>query len=263
VSARRLVACGVGVLCAALTGGCSGFLQSKARPEQIYYLRAPSADSGQPPANAQPGDSAPGEGGDAATGSATHGEVAGRTAEGPGRRVAASLRVAHPLAGPGLDSSHIMLVQADHRMNFFAGSRWPGPIADVVEALAVETLRGSGEWSSVEDSASPFPSDYLLQVAVRRFEADYTVPGTAPQVHVVLDCIIGRRDGRDVIATFVASGTARAAANRLSEVVSAFEQAVDTALTALSQQAAQAVHAARGAAQNAERPAPSISGASQ
>jgi cholesterol transport system auxiliary component len=263
VSVRRLVACGVGVLCAALTGGCSGFLQSKAGPEQIYYLRAPSADSGQPPGNAQPAGSAPGVGGDAAAASATHEEVAGRAADGPNRRVGASLRVGHTRAGPGLDSSHIMLVQADHRMNFFAGSRWPGPTADIVEALAVETLRGSGEWSSVEDSRSPFPSDYLLQVAVRRFEADYTASGTTPEVHVALDCILGRREGRDVLATFVASGTARAAANRLSDVVAAFEQAVGTALTALSQQAAQAVRAARGAAQNAERPAPSISRASQ
>jgi ABC-type uncharacterized transport system auxiliary subunit len=263
VSLRRLAACGAGVLCAALTGGCAGFLQSKARPEQVYYLRAPAPDSGQPPGNAQPADSTPGEGGDAATASATHGKVTGRAAEGPNPRVGASLRVAHPLASPGLDSSHIMLVQADHRMNFFAGARWPGPIADVVEALAVETLRGSGEWSSVEDSTSPFPSDYLLHIAVRRFEADYTASGTAPEVHVAIDCIIGRREGRDVTATFVATGTARAAANRLSDVVSAFEQALDTALTALSQQAAQAVRAARGAAQNAERPAPSISRASQ
>src|SRR5207237_8519695 len=123
--------------------------------------------------------------------------------------------------GPGLGSSHIMRVQADHRMNFFAGSRWPAPVADVIEALAVETLRGSGDWSSVEDSTSPFPSDYLVQVAVRRFEADYTTPGGTPEVHVMLDRSIGRREGRGVIGTVVASGTARPAAHRLSEVVSA------------------------------------------
>ena len=225
MSRARLAACGVGVLCAALTGGCGGVLRSTARPEQVYYLRAPSTDSAQPSVSA-PGDGSP-------------------------RPPGASLRVAHPLTGPGLDSSHIMLIQADHRMNFFAGSRWPAPVADVIEALAVETLRGSGDWSSVEDSTSPFPSDYLVQVAVRRFEADYTTPGGAPEVHVMLDCIIGRREGRDVIATFVASGTARAAANRLSDVVSAFEQAADSALTALSQQAAQAVRAARTAARAA------------
>jgi hypothetical protein len=66
-----------------------------------------------------------------------------------------------------------------------------------------------------------------------------------------------------VIASFVAAGSAPAAANRLSEVVSAFEQALGTALGALSQQAAQAVSSAQGAAQNVERPAPSISRASQ
>jgi ABC-type uncharacterized transport system auxiliary subunit len=157
-----------------------------------------------------------------------------------------------------------MLVQADHRMNFYIGSRWPAPVADVLEALAVETLRASGAWTSVEDSTSPFPSDYLLQVAVRRFEADYTAGGAFPEVHVTLDCIIGTRAGRDVVATFLASGTALATANRVGDVVSAFEQATGAALGALSQQAAQAVRAAaERAAQNGEKPTPSSSRQSQ
>ena len=128
------------LLCTMLILGCSGLFHSTAHPEQTYYLRPPAVAAG----------------------------------EGALRGAGASLRVGHPLADPGLDSSHIMLVQADHRMNFYAGSRWPAPAADVIEALAVETLRASGGWRSVEDSTSPFPSDYLLQVAVRRFEADYT-----------------------------------------------------------------------------------------
>ena len=240
------VAVGLGLLCAALSGGCVSGLKSNARPEQVYYLRAPALEA------------TPSEG------SAPSADAASNHAAGePRQRIGASLRVSHPLAAPGLESSHIMLVQADHRMNFYTGSRWPAPIADVVEALAVETLRGSGVWSSVEDSTSPFPSDYLLQLTVRRFEADYTAKGVAPEVHVTLDCILGRREGRQVIASFVAAGSAPAAANRLSEVVSAFEQALGTALGALSQQAAQAVSSAQGAAQNVERPAPSISRASQ
>ena len=222
----------VPLLCTILTGGCSGLFHSTAHPEQTYYLRAPAAAAG----NGAPAAAA----------------------------VAASLRVGHPVAAPGLDSSHIMLVQADHRMNFYIGSRWPAPVADVLEALAVETLRASGAWTSVEDSISPFPSDYLLQVAVRRFEADYTAGGAVPEVHVTLDCIIGRRAGRDVVATFMVSGAALATANRLSDVVSAFEQATGAALGALSQQAPQAVRAAaEHAAQNQDRPTPSISRQSQ
>jgi len=222
----------VPLLCTILSGGCSGLFHSTAHPEQTYYLRAPAAAAG----NGAPATAA----------------------------VAGSLRVGHPVAAPGLDSSHIMLVQADHRMNFYIGSRWPAPVADVLEALAVETLRASGAWTSVEDSTSPFPSDYLLQVAVRRFEADYTAGGAVPEVHVTLDCIIGRRAGRDVVATFVVSGAALATANRLSDVVSAFEQATGAALGALSQQATQAVRAAaEHAAQNEDRPTPSISRQSQ
>ena len=214
-------------LLSALLAGCSGLFQSTQRPEQIYYLRPPAA--------------------------------AGAAAALP-----LSVRVGHPLASPGLESPHIMLLQADHRMNFYTGSRWPASVPDVIEALTVQTLRASGDWASVEDSRSPFPSNYLLQVAVRRFDADYTSAGAAPEVRVVLDCTIGRREGRDVVATFVAEGMASAAANRLSDVVAAFEQASGAALSALAQRAAQAARAdnERGA-QNAASPAPSSSRPSQ
>jgi ABC-type uncharacterized transport system auxiliary subunit len=197
----------------ALLAGCTGLLHSNALPEQIYYLRAPPAAGGAPAAT----------------------PVAAITATG------ASLRVATPLANPGLDSARIMLVQADHRMNFYAGSRWPGTAPEVIGALAVETLRTSGEWNWVQDSASAFPADYLLHITLRRFEADYSAGGGAPQVQVVLDCTLGRREGREVIASFVAQGAATAAADRMSEVVAAFEQATRAALQSLSQQAGEAL----------------------
>jgi cholesterol transport system auxiliary component len=204
-------------------GGCSGLLHSNVKPEQIYYLRAPA------------GQTAP------ATGTA--GSTAATSDAAAPAPMPASVRVGQPVTDPGLDGAHIMLLQSDHRMNFYSGSRWPAPAPALIEALAVQTLRASGAWSSVQDSASPFPSDYLLQVHVRRFEADYTEGGAAPVVRVVLDCTIGRRQGREVLAAFTASGAASASANRLAEVVGAFEQASGTALEQLSQQAAQAVHA--------------------
>jgi ABC-type uncharacterized transport system auxiliary subunit len=76
----------------------------------------------------------------------------------------------------------------------------------------------------------------------------------------VLDCIIGRREGRDVVATFVASASAPAAANRLAEVVAAFEQATASALGELAQQSSQAARAdaQQRSAQNAANPDASI-----
>jgi cholesterol transport system auxiliary component len=224
-----------------LLSGCTGLFHSDARPEQTYYLRAAGAEA-----------SADSTGG-AVNDSASSGTVTPATG--------LSLRVGHISAGPGLESPHIMLVQPDHRMNFYSGSRWPAPAPELIEALAVQTLRASGAWSSVEDSASPFPSEYLLQVALLRFEADYTGgAAAAPVVHVVLDCIMGRREGRDVVATFVASASAPAAANRLAEVVAAFEQATTSALGELAQQSSQAerADAQQRSAQNAANPDASI-----
>ena len=235
---RPLALRGIPLLCVCLAG-CSGLFKSTAPPEQIYFLRAPSAAGTST----------------RAAGSTT---AAGSTSAAEGTATGASVRVGRPVAGPGLDTPRIMLVQADHRMNFFADSRWPAATPDLIGALTVQTLRGSGVWPSVEDTSSPFPSNYLLQIAVRRFEADYAAGTEAPEVHVVLDCIVGRREGREVIATFVASGSAQAAANRLGEVVSAFEQATGLALQTLSQQTAQAVRSdVQRATQNADAPAPS------
>ena len=195
--------------------GCSGLLHSDAPPVQVYTLSAGS----------------PGSDGGAATRSSR----------------SASLRVAHPLAGPGLGTSQIVLLEPDHRMNVYAASAWATDAPALIESLAVQTLRSGGEWRSVEDAESPFPSDYLLQISIRRFDADYSAgAGAPPTVQVTLDCTLGAEDARTIVASFVATGSAAASANRLSEVVAAFQQATDEALASLSRQAAAAVPGGNG-----------------
>jgi cholesterol transport system auxiliary component len=207
---RRIVP----VLLVAVLAGCSSLLHSDAPPVQVYTLRAASAPSGSGADPAAPAD--------------------------------ASLRVAHPIAGPGLGTSQIVLLQPDHRLNVYAASAWAADAPALIESLAAETLRGSGHWRSVEDAESPFPSDYLLQITIRRFDADYS-GGTdaAPTVRVTLDCTLGKEDARNIVATFVASGSAVASANRLGDVVAAFQQATDAAMASLSQQASAAMQPAR------------------
>ena len=213
-------------LAAALAAaGCTNLFHSDAKPEQTYVLRAPGAELG------------------AARATATSVTEATAAAAAPAAAPFAPLQVGRALATPGLEGQHIILVQADHRMNFYVGARWPAPLPDMVESLAVDTLRASGAWQSVQDPGSPFTSEYLLSISVRRFEADYTRARAAPQVEVVLDCTLGARAGREPIATFVAAGSAPAAGDRMSEVVAAFETATSAALSSLSQQAAGATRA--------------------
>ena len=194
--------------------GCSSLLRSDAPPVQVYTLRA--------------------------------GTAASDGAADPHAAVAASLRVAHPLAGPGLGTSQIVLLQPDHRMNVYAASAWATDTPALVESLATQTLRAADEWGSVQSAESPFPSDYLLQISIRRFDADYSAGSDVPPtVHVTLDCTLGAEEGRTILASFVADGSAAASANKLGEVVAAFQQATDQALASLSQQAIAAVVATR------------------
>ena len=203
---KVLRVCVVAVLAGAVTG-CTGLFHSDARPEQVYLLRATPVPQGT-------------------------------------AAIATSLRLDRPTADSGLETTQIVLVQSDRRMSFFLAARWPAPPANMVEMLAVEKLRGSGLWQSVADSASPFPSDYVLLVKVRRFEADYTSGNVVPEVHVVLDCIVGKREGREVIKSFLAEGRVPASANKLSAVVAAFESATNAALDSLSTQTIEAVRTA-------------------
>jgi cholesterol transport system auxiliary component len=236
---RPVTLCWAASLLCLLLSACGSLLQSNAKPEQTYYLRPPGTAGGS-------------AAGAATAGSSTGGDATATAAPLPGM----SVRVGHPIAAPGLETAHIMLVQSNHRMNFYTGSRWPAAGPELIESLAVETLRASGDWSLVQDSSSPFPNDYLLSTTIERFEADYTAGGPAPVVYVVLHCTLGRREGRDVIATFTASGEAPAAENRLGAVVAAFETATGKALTELSQQAARA---AQADVQKGAKPVPSIS----
>lgn len=209
---------GLAIVLASVQTGCSGGLLSNTPATQVYVLRAaspPQADPAPPHA---------------------------------------ALHVSRPIAAPGLASDHILLVQSDHRMSYYVASRWPADLPSVIESLAVDTLRASGAWSTVQDSGSAFASDYLLQIVVRRFEADYPVNSAAPEVHVLLDCTVGRRVGREVLVSFVAEGSSTAAANRLGDVVSAFEDASNKALGEMAVRAVQAVKTS----QKVEAPVPSI-----
>jgi ABC-type uncharacterized transport system auxiliary subunit len=156
------------------------------------------------------------------------------------------VHVARPVPGPGLDSSHIVLLESDRRMSYYTASRWPAALPVMVEELATQALRASGSWSDVQSTDSSFPSEYVLQIRIRRFDADYSSGAagrSAPETHVILDCTFGRRSGREVVANFVAEGTAVAAANRLSDVVAAFEEAANMALSSLVTQAANVAYA--------------------
>jgi cholesterol transport system auxiliary component len=196
-------------LAALVLGGCSSGLHSNAPPEQVYILRAlaPAAPAATPAAPAARG----------------------------------SLQVLRPLAAPGLESDRIAVLQTDHRLSYYRASRWAAALPDMLESLALQHLRDRGVGTALEGSRTTFPADYVLQLTIRRFEADDTQRSGAPVVEVVIEGMLLRRADRAVLATLEGASSAPAAENRLSAVVGAFEQAAGTALDTLAERIATAI----------------------
>jgi cholesterol transport system auxiliary component len=200
-----------------LAVGCAGLHSNEAVP-QIYTL----ASAAPPPAAA----SAPA---DAATASAV-------APGGPGAP-AVTVQVLRPLAAPGLDTDQIALLRDTQRLDYYAASRWPAPLPDLLQTLAVDALRASGRFRAVQPDATAFTADEVLQIEIRHCQVEYS-PDGSPVIHVQLLATLGHRADRALLASFAAESRKSASANRMQSVVAAFQDAVGEALNQLAAQLA-------------------------
>jgi cholesterol transport system auxiliary component len=196
------------LLCVSLLAGCGGFFESSIPAQQAYVLRLPS-----------------------------------RPAQTGVTKVAGTLRVQRPVAGPGLDSDRIVLLRSDRRFDVYSATRWAAPAPDLVASVLVDQLRGASLFSSVLDDTAPYAPRYNLRCGLNRFEADYTGGGAAPSIEVVLDCTFGRYRDRTLLANFTARGSAAASENRVGAVIVAFESATAKAVAELERNVADALAA--------------------
>lgn len=194
----RSVAAALPVLVLALTACTGSLLQSNAEAPESYRLRGPV--------------------------------LADR-----GGRLPLALAVARPRAAAALDTDRVAVVQTDSRFDYYAGVRWAEPAPQMLQQLLVNAFTADGRFAAVVAAPSRVPADLLLDVELRRFEADYPAGGAAPGVRVeMLVTLVEARPARRV-ASFLATGAATATENRRAAVVVAFEaataQAVESAVS--------------------------------
>ena len=94
-------------------------------------------------------------------------------------------------------------------------------------------LRASGKYTSVQSDRASFAADEVLQIEIRRFQAEYPGDG-APVVHVQLLATLGHRNDRTVVTSVSADSSVPAAENRMQAVVAAFQSAAAAALADLT-----------------------------
>lgn len=144
-----------------------------------------------------------------------------------------TVQVLRPLAAPGLDTDRIALLRDAQRLDYYAASRWPGALPDLIQTLAIDALRAAGRFRAVQSDATAFAADDVLQIEIRHCEVAYSPDGT-PVVHVQLLATLGHQGDRSLVSSVSAESEVAAAANRMQSVVAAFQDAVDRALTQLA-----------------------------
>jgi cholesterol transport system auxiliary component len=201
----------ISLLCA--LAGCSGLLHSTAPPVQLYVLQPPPV----------PPDRGP-------------------------RMAAPSLRIGRPLAAAGLDTDRIALLRPGNRLDYYAGSRWSAPLADLVSDQLLTVFRVDSAWSAVADARSTFNADYLLQTSIDRFTAEYATEAGPPLIHVDLHVLLIRRSDGTLIGSFAVSEQALANENRMASVIATFSAVAAQALSAVQTQSDQLLRSAKSPA---------------
>ena len=191
------------VLAALCLAACTGSLFQSKAPPPVVYLLSPLAGS-------------PTAGAPAASGL-------------PAATIPVDLTVLKPRVRPGLESDRIAVLYPDRHLDYFAGARWSGPLAEVLQDLAVKEFRDHANLRSVSGDASVFATAYWLEIEVADFQAQYASAAAAPTVHVHFLARLGSSGNRRILGQFEANALQPAAENRLTAIIDAYAHATDAA----------------------------------
>lgn len=149
----------------------------------------------------------------------------------------AEVAVSLPTALPALDTARIALLKDGNRIDYVYGARWAGTAPQLVQNFMVTLLRSRQGVRSVVVETSRVNANYLLQLELRDFQAEYG-HGKAPQAHVTLVATLVDIVGRRTLGTFEYGASIPAEDNRQAAIVKAFEAALQQAGVALTDQLA-------------------------
>jgi cholesterol transport system auxiliary component len=154
----------------------------------------------------------------------------------------ADLAIGRPDLAPGLDTDRIAVVKG-RQLDYYRGAQWGGRTVEVIQTLLVDSFQDQQLFRSVTAEQSRVASEYVLDVSVRDFQAEYASEGQAPTAHVTILGRLVRVVDRQLVETFSATAQSRAIDNRMGAVSAAFETAAHKVVLELAQKTASAVAA--------------------
>jgi cholesterol transport system auxiliary component len=154
----------------------------------------------------------------------------------------ADLSIGRPDPAPGLDTERIAVLKG-RQLDYYRGAQWGGRMTEVVQTLLVDSFEDQQLFRSVTAEQSRVASEYVLDVSVRDFQAEYASDNGAPTAHVTILGRLIRVVDRQLVDTFSATAQSRASDNRMGAVAAAFETAAHKVVLELAQKTAVAIAA--------------------
>jgi cholesterol transport system auxiliary component len=152
----------------------------------------------------------------------------------------ADLSIGRPDLSPGLDTLRIAVLKG-RQLDYYRNVRWGDDATSVVQAFLVDSLEDQRLFRSVTAEQARVAGDYVLDVEVRDFQAEYASETGAPVVHVTMTGRLIRVLDRKLVATVSSEAREQATDDRMAAVVASFEAAGHRVAVELAQKTAAAV----------------------
>jgi cholesterol transport system auxiliary component len=134
--------------------------------------------------------------------------------------------VAAPSAPAGLDTARIALSRAPVSLDYFADAEWTDRAPFLVQSALVEGFQKSAAVPAAGPDSGDLRADFVIETAIRDFEAIYGSPNGAPRAVVALNVQLIRMPQRSIVAQTTVRREQPAAANAIADVVGAFDAAL-------------------------------------
>lgn len=134
-----------------------------------------------------------------------------------------------PVANAGLNTARIALQRTPMRLEYYAKSSWTDRAPLMVQTLMIESFENSERIISVGRESVGLRADFVLKSELREFQAEY-YDSTLPLARVAINVKLVRMPERDIIGSESFERRVEAKADRLDDVVEAFDQALGKVL---------------------------------
>ncbi len=137
-----------------------------------------------------------------------------------------------PVADAALNTTRIALMSSPMQVEYYARSSWTDRAPLMIQTLMIESFENSDRIVSVGREGAGLRADFILKSELRELQAEY-YEGDKPVAHVMINAKLVAMPSRNIVASRTFERKIEAEADRLNDVVTAFDEALGKVLKSL------------------------------